>query len=353
MPGSRETRPDLVIATPLEDELVARIAAQVEGYRCRHEPELLPPARYPGDHRGRPEFRRDPADERRWRTLLAGADVLFGIPGDDPRELRRLADESSRLRFVQATAAGAGQQVEAAGLSAAELDRIAVATSSGVHAGPLAEFTMFGMLAFARGLPRLERDRAERRWDHYPTRDLAGRTVVILGVGAIGSRIAELATAFGMHVVGVNASGKPPDVPLHEHAAAERLPELARRADVLVITLPQTPQTVGMVDARVLAALPSGAIVVNVGRGRVVDEGALADLLASGRLAGAALDVTAEEPPAADSPLWTLPNVILSPHTAALSPHENERIVDLFVDNVHRLDSGQPIRNRITALRRY
>lgn len=344
---------DLVIATPLEDELVARIGAGVEGYRCRHEPDLLPPTRYPGDHRGRADFRRAPADERRWRAMLDEAEVLFGIPGDDPRELRRLVDESSRLRFVQATAAGAGQQVEAAGLSADELDRVAVASSSGVHAGPLAEFAVFGMLAFSRDLRRLERDRAGRRWPHHPTRDLAGRTVVILGVGAIGSRIAELAVALGTHVVGVNASGKRPDAPVHEHAAADRLPELAARADVLVVTVPQTPETVGMVDAEVLAALPAGAIVVNVGRGRVLDEAALVDLLTRGRLAGAALDVTAEEPPAADSPLWTLPNVILSPHTAALSPRENERIVELFVDNVRRLDTGRPVRNRITATRRY
>jgi phosphoglycerate dehydrogenase-like enzyme len=108
-----------------------------------------------------------------------------------------------------------------------------------------------------------------------------------------------------------------------------------------------------MVDAGVLAALPSGAILVNVGRGRVVDESALVELLRAGRLAGAALDVTAQEPPAPGSPLWELPNVILSPHTAALSPHEDERIVELFIDNVRRLDDGQPIRNRITAARRY
>lgn len=353
MPDNHATRAELVIATPLEDELVDRVTTEVEGYRCRHEPGLLPPTRYQGDHRGRADFRRTPADERRWRALLDGADVLFGIPGDDPGELRRLVDESSRLRFVQATAAGAGQQVEAAGLTPEELDRVAVASSSGVHAGPLAEFALFGMLAFARGLPRLEADRAQRRWDHYPVRDLAGRTAVIVGVGAIGSRIAELATAFGMYVVGVNASGKPPGVPVHEHATADRLPELAAGADVLVVTLPQTPQTAGMVDADVLAALPPGAIVVNVGRGRVVDEAALVDLLDRGHLAGAALDVTAEEPPAADSPLWTLPNVILSPHTAALSPHENERIVALFIDNVRRLDAGRPIRNRITASRAY
>jgi phosphoglycerate dehydrogenase-like enzyme len=346
-------RPRIVIATPLEPELVSEIGSELDSYDVSYEPELLPPVRYPGDHRGQAGFRRSGEGQRRWIELLEGAEVTFGIPGDDPDELRRLVHSSKRLRFVQATAAGAGQQVEAAGLSEDDLTRVAIATSSGVHAGPLAEFALLGMLAFARDLSRLEEDRAARRWAHYPTLDLAGRTVVVLGVGAIGSRIAQLAKAFGTYVIGINSSGKQPDALVDEYFAADRLAEVAPRADVLVITLPETPDTIGMVDAGVLAALPSGAILVNVGRGRVVDESALVELLRAGRLAGAALDVTAQEPPAPGSPLWELPNVILSPHTAALSPRENERIVELLIDNVRRLDDGQPIRNRITVARRY
>jgi phosphoglycerate dehydrogenase-like enzyme len=351
-------RPRIVIATPLEPELASEIGAELAGYHVCYEPELLPPARYPCDHRGQDGFRRTAAGQRRWTQLLREAEVSFGIPGDDPDQLRRLVRRSARLRFVQATSAGAGQQVEAAGLSDADLARVAIATSSGVHAGPLAEFALLGILAFARGLPRLQEDRAARRWEHDPVRDVAGRTVVILGTGAIGSRIAQLAKAAGMHVIGINSSGKRPEAPVDEHSvdqycAADQLAELAPRADALVITLPETPETLGMVDARVLSALPAGAIVVNVGRGRVVDEGALVELLQAGRLAGAALDVTAREPPDPGSPLWELPNVILSPHTAALSPHENERITELFIDNVRRLDGGRAIRNRITAVRRY
>ncbi len=134
--------------------------------------------------------------------------------------------------------------------------------------------------------------------------------------------------------------------------AADKLAELAPRADVLVITLPETRDTAGMVDARVLAAFPAGAVVVNVGRGRVVDEDTLVELLQAGRLAGAGLDITAKEPPDPDSLLWELPNVILSPHTAALSPHENERIADLFIDNVRRLDSHESRRPERAQRRR-
>ena len=344
----------LSVVTPLEAAQVQRIADALPGYDVWHEPDLLPPTRYPCDHRGDPAFRRPPDQERRWSAMLARTDIAFGIPGDDPAGLRGLVDLAPGLRLVQATSAGAGQQVAAAELSERDLERVAVASSSGVHAGPLAEFAVLGILAFTRDLPRLERDRAARRWRHYATADLEGRTVVVLGTGAIGSRVARLAAALGMRVVGVNTTGTaPPDLPLDDVVPVDRLAALAPSADVLVITLPDTPATVGLVDATVLRSLPRGAVVVNVGRGRVLDEAALIALLDGGHLSGAALDVTAVEPLPPDSPLWQLPNVILSPHTAALSPRENERIVEIFLDNVRRLDAGHPIRNRITAVRRY
>lgn len=346
-------RLNIVIATPLELALVDRLRAELPDVQVHYEPELLPPVRYPGDHRGSADFRRSPRQQARWLTLLADAEVTFGIPGDDPQQLHRLVRTSTELRFVQATAAGAGQQVRASRLSADDLERVAIASTSGVHAGPLAEFALLGILAFARGLPRLQHDRDARTWDHYPTRDVAGRTVVIVGVGAIGERIATLTKALRMRVVGVNTSGHGSSDAVDEYATAEQLPELATRADALVITLPATTATKGMVNTDVLSALPLGAIVVNVGRGSVIDESALVDRLRAGHLAGAALDVTEQEPLPQTSALWQLPNVILSPHTAALSPHENERIVALFIDNVHRLTAGSGIVNRIIATQTY
>lgn len=344
----------VAVTTPLDADLVERFAAARGPVDVRYEPELLPPARYASDHRGDPDFRRSAAQEGRWQSLLHDAQIFFGIPGDDAEQLATaVRGGSPQLRFVQATAAGAGEQVAAAGLTPEELDRVAVATASGVHGGPLGEFAVLGLLAFARDLPRIQADQAARRWEHYPTRELSGRTVVILGVGAIGARVAELAKALGMHVIGINSTGHAPAAPVDEQFAAGQLLAVASRADALVVTVPATPATTGMVDAQVLAALPPGAIVVNVGRGKVIDEPALIEGLRSGHLAGAALDVTAREPLPGDSPLWDLPNVLLSPHTAALSPRENERIVDIFVDNLNRLFDGRALRNRITAARDY
>lgn len=336
----------MAIVTPLEAELVERVAAT--GIEVVFEPDLLPPTRYVGDHRGEASFRRSDADQRRWAAMLAGAEIFFGLPGDSPRQLAAIVASGGPLRWVQATAAGAGEQVRAADLSAEELERVVVTSASGVHAGPLAEFCLFGILAFSRGLPRLQADQRARRWGHYPIGELRGRSALLLGTGAIGLEVARLVKAFGMRTVGVSASGRRQGPNLDEHHRSDRLVELAAHADVLVISVPLTEKTTGLVSAEVLAALPRGAIVVNVGRGPVVDEDALDAALVGGRLAGAALDVFSREPLPSSSALWTRPNVILSPHTAALSPRENERIVELFVENLGRYQRGAPLRNRIT-----
>jgi phosphoglycerate dehydrogenase-like enzyme len=334
----------VAIATPLEPELVERIAA-VDGVDVLYEPELLPRTRYAGDHRGEP-LERPPEAQARWEALLDSADVLFGLPGDSPEGLREVVRRSPRLRWVQGTAAGAGEQVAAAGLTHEELGRVAVTTSAGVHATPLAEFAILGLLAFTKDLPRLLRDKAERRWDHYPGAELRGRTVLVLGLGGIGREVVRIASAFGMRTIGIRRTLG--DVPhLDELHPPERLHELLPRADAVVVTLPLTRGTRGLLDRDALALLPSVSVLVNVGRGGVVDEPALVEALRDGRLAGAALDVFADEPLPAESPLWELPNVLLAPHTAALSIHENERIVELFCDNLSRFLRGEPLRNRV------
>jgi phosphoglycerate dehydrogenase-like enzyme len=343
---------DVVIASPLEAELVTRIAAGAP-VRVHYEPDLLPPSRFPSDHRGEPGFTRNEADEERWQQLLGEAEALYGFPGDTPDGLAAVVRGFPRLRFVQATAAGAGEQVEAAGLSDEDLDRVAVTTASGVHGGPLAEFAILGLLSFTRDLRRIQADQAARRWPHYATDDLEAKRMVVLGTGVIGIRVGQAARALGMRTIGVNSSGGTPTDPFDELHGSADLAAAVAGATALVVTVPLTAQTRGMVNAAVLGALADDAVVVNVGRGAVIDEPALVAALESGRLAGAALDVTTVEPLPDDSPLWTMPNVLLSPHTAALSPRENERIVELFIDNLNRLHDGRELRNRITSARRY
>lgn len=317
------------------------------------EPELLPPARYPGDHKGPPDFHRSHEQERRWQELLTSAEVLFGFPDDSATELGRLLKSSSTARWVQAMAAGAGEQLRAAQLQPAALERVIITTASGVHAIPLAEFCLLGLLAFTKNLPRMLEDRSARRWDEYPSRELTGQTLVILGLGAIGGEVARLARAFGMRVIGVNRRGATDSEHVERMVPMKELANVLPQVDALVVALPLTDETRGMIDARALRSLKPGAVLVNVGRGQVIDEGAMIESLRSGRLGGAALDVTAAEPLPPDSPLWELPNVLLSPHTAALSFRENERIVDLFLENCRRYLDGQELINRIDPGRFY
>jgi phosphoglycerate dehydrogenase-like enzyme len=339
----------VMIASPLEEELAGLVAAADPRVELLFDPALLPPARYPGDHAGDPGFRRDRDAEARWRAMLDRAEVLFGIPGDSADALAGLFAGAPRLRWVHATSAGAGELVRRAGLGRDALDRVVVTTSSGVHAVPLAEFAVLGMLAVAKDLQGLIAGRRARSWPtvRRPLRELHGQTLVLLGLGEIGRETARLGKALGMRTVGVRRSAGPPPPYTDEVHGPERLPELAGRADAMVVSLPLTEATAGLVDKAIIGRLPPGCIFVNVGRGGVVDEEALVEALRGRRIAGAVLDVFATEPLPPESPLWTLPNVVVSPHAAALSERENERIVELFVANLRRFLDGRPLVNTV------
>lgn len=148
----------IAIVTPLEPELVEPIRDSGDHVEVLYEPDLLPPVRYPGDHGGVPGFTRGAGAERRWRLLLERAEVFFGLPDDSAAGLAAAVRSNPGLRWVQGTAAGAGEQVRAAALTPQELERVTVTTASGVHAGPLAEFCILGLLYFTRGVPRLQAD---------------------------------------------------------------------------------------------------------------------------------------------------------------------------------------------------
>ena len=341
------TRTQVLIASPLEAELAARIQAADPRAEVLFEPDLLPPARYPGDHRGDPSFARDAEGEARWRALLDRAEVLFGVPEDSTEGLAEVVNGLPRLRWVHATSAGAGEQVRKAGLSPDALKRVVITTSSGVHAVPLAEFAILGLLAVAKELPRLIEDQRARPWPEVrrPVRELSGQTLFLLGLGDIGREVARLGKALGMRTVGFRRTEGPPPEWVDEVHGPQRLAELAGQADAMVVSLPMTEQTAGLVDRATIERLPASCIFVNIGRGGVVDEPALIDALRDRRIASAVLDVFATEPLPADSPLWTLPNVLVTPHAAALSARENERIAELFADNLRRYLDGRPLRN--------
>jgi phosphoglycerate dehydrogenase-like enzyme len=342
----------ILIATPLEDALVERIARAAPDAEILFDATLLPPPRYPSDHRGRLDFERDAAQEARFATMLARAEVLYGIPGDTAAELADAIRRGPGVRWIQATAAGAGEQVRGAGLDRATLERVAITSAAGVHGGMLAEFVFLGLLVLRKDVGRLERLRAERSWEHAANGELDGSTIAIVGMGGIGQEIAVRARAFGMRVVAVTRDGSPRGDADATFPTA-RLTEAVANVEAVALTLPGTEQTRGLFDRAVIAALRGDCIVANVGRGTVIDQAALIEALQRGNLAGAVLDVFDPEPLPPDNPLWTMPNVVFSPHTAALSVRENERIVELFCDNLYRFERGEALRNRINPVEFY
>lgn len=349
--GSKTLRVALAVDLPESDcLLIERLEPRVELAR---DHSLYRPARWNADWEGDPTFERTPAQQAAYAEFLAGADALFGIPDVQPALLAEAVRANPGLRWVHTTAAGGGGQVKAAGLTAAELERVAFTTSAGVHGSTLAEFALFGILAGAKDLRRLEADQAAKVWpERWEMRHLDEMTVLIVGLGGIGAATAARFAACGSTVWGTSRSGRPVEhvdriVPLEE------IVEAASEVDAVVVTLPGTASTEKLLGAEFFAAVRPGTLLTNVGRGTVIDEDALLTALDDGRIGFAALDVFATEPLPQSSPLWTHPRVLASPHTAALSRQESTRIARLFARNATALLDGAPLTNVVDTVEFY
>jgi phosphoglycerate dehydrogenase-like enzyme len=332
--------------TPVIEQVATAAGRQV---RVHFHPDLLPPQRFPADHKGEPDYRRSDTDELAWQRLLAETDIALGFPGDSPAGLQTLIQAAPRLKWVQGTAAGTGEQAIGAGLGAETSARLTITSAAGLHAVPLAEFALFGLLALAKDLDVLQQASADRQWlPRWPMRLLAGSHVLVVGMGGIGREVARLCAAFGATVTGVrrSAGGQvPPGI--DRVVGLDDLDGILPSADAVVLTLPGTEHTRHLFDGARLSLLAAHAVLVNVGRGSVLDTGALIDALDARTLRGAVLDVTDVEPLPAESALWGRSNVIISPHTAALTTDEDARIVALFADNLRSFLAAEPLRNTI------
>lgn len=351
--ADNENRLRVVAAVPLAEatcRLIEQLEPRVEVVR---DHSLAHPMRGPADWSGDPDHVRTPDEQVAFDRMVDSADALFGIPDVDPAALARTVAANPKLRWVMTTAAGGGSQVKSAGLDRAALDRIVFTTSAGVHGGPLAEFAVFGVMAGAKGLPRLLEDQRSGTWpDRWQMRQLDEMTVLVVGLGGIGAECARRFHALGATVWGTTRSGEPVDgvdrlVPLDD------LVDAVREVDAIVVTLPGTAQTHHLIGAEVFEAVRPGAVLASVGRGSVVDEAALLPALDDGRIGFAALDVFEQEPLPADSPLWSHPRVLVSPHTAALNSQEEERIARRFAENAARLLDGKPLRAVVDTVEFY
>jgi phosphoglycerate dehydrogenase-like enzyme len=267
------------------------------------------------------------------------SEVRFWVPdflGADPDVYRAMVRAMPELRVVQAQTAGVDVLLQVVP------DGVELCDARGVHGSSTAEWALTALLSVLREFPRFERARQQRRWDYSMTDELAGKRVLIIGAGDVGQQLARRITACDAEPVFVARTARE-----GVHSTQE-LPDLLPGADAVVLIVPKTTETVGMVDAQFLAAMPDGAILVNAARGPVVDTGALLAELTSGRLR-AAIDVVDPEPLPSDHPLWTAPNLLLTPHVAGSVLGFGDRFAALLVKQLHRHLRGQPLHNTVTG----
>ena len=273
-------------------------------------------------------------------VLEAVADAEIVVTSRLPDDVLDAADD---LQWVQALSAGTDMYDHDA-LAARD---VALTTVSGIHARPIGQQVMGYLLHFERRFDRAIAQQRRREWERYMGGELGDRTVGIVGVGAIGSQVAEYSTAFDARVVGTKRD--PSDAPSAVDAVygPDDLDTVLEASDYLVLACPLTDETRGLIDAEALATLDDDAVLVNIARGEVVDESALVEALEADALGGVALDVFEEEPLPEESPLWDRDDVLVTPHMAGSTPHYWERCADVFLENYDRFRNGEALENRI------
>lgn len=287
-------------------------------------------------------------------TRLQEADVLcsYWVP-------ENWREQTKRLRWLQCSGAGVDSLLPT-GILDAE-NGIIVTTAVGINTTPIGEYVFGSMLMFNRTWPQMVRLQDRHVWPRSVNwyklggRELAGQTLGIIGLGSIGRRVAQLGRAFGMHILAtrrtVQEAFQDPDV--DQLFTTSQLHEMLSKSDYVVISVPLTQETDHLIGEAELRAMQPHTYLVNVARGRVIDEQILIRALTEGWIAGAGLDVTEEEPLSPESPLYTMPNVILTPHISGISVKYDERLTDLFADNLRRFRAGEALLNRYEVERGY
>jgi phosphoglycerate dehydrogenase-like enzyme len=283
------------------------------------------------------------ADRDRLPGELADAEIFYGYHSPE------VFAHAPRLKWIQTSAAGLDKL-----LVPALVDRgLIISNASGIHATAVVETAWALTLAIGRCLHRYVQQQQQHTWKWGPLYDMFGGTAGIIGLGGIGKQYARVARSFDMRVIAVDPhlKAKPPDVA--ELWRMERLPELLAQSDVVLASCPYTPETRHLINRERLALMKPTAILVNIARGGIVDEVALADALRGEKLAGAGLDVTEIEPLPPDSPLWDVPNLVISPHCAGVSSHRMRKLIEFFCENLRRYQRGQALLNVVDQRKGY
>lgn len=274
---------------------------------------------------------------------LKDAEVFFGYHTPE------VFADADQLKWIQATAAGMDVLLS----PEVKARNILVTNASGVHAPQVAEMAWALTLSIARGVALYVKQQREHHWEWGPLYDIDGQTAGVIGLGGIGRRYARVAAAFGMKVLAVDAHAvSAPDF-VDSLWGMDRLDELIERADVILTSCPYTDETHHLINAERIAKMKPTAIVVNIARGGIIDEDALSVALLEGRIAGAGIDVCETEPLPSDSPLWDVPNLVVTPHCGGLGPARMGRLAQFFCENLRRYLDAEPLRNVVDQEKGY
>jgi phosphoglycerate dehydrogenase-like enzyme len=321
----------IVVAYPwnADDALLAPLRERFPDLEIVVQPYLGQFGRY------LPDSEDELTDDARAVWARAHGTLALDVPGP-------VAEVAPNLRWVQAIGAGIDH------LDGARVpDHVTITNAAGVAAAPIAEFVFARLLQVWKRLPEIDAQQLDRRWAPKFGRTVEGLTLGVIGLGAIGTEVAVRGRAFGMTVIGTRRSYRPGQEhdAVHELRGTADLHDVLARCDAVVVSAPGTPETENLFDTAAFAAMKPGALFCNVGRGSLVDEAALVSALESGHLGAALLDVTREEPLPSDDPLWSAPNVHISPHCSAAQDRYTEKLLALFADNLDRYTRGEPLRN--------
>lgn len=333
----------VLIASYLEPEFVERIRQVSNELEVIYEPDLLAKPRYFADHKGEP-LARTPEQEARWLELLASADILFDF---DQSHLDDLPELALKAKWMQTTSSGVDRFLSDRGYYK-RMPHTMFTNAAGIHAQPLAEFCLMAMIMFNKGSLQVLEDQKAKHWERYAGTDLSNKTLVVVGLGKVGQEVARLAKQFRMKTIGVKRAIKGANLAelnVDELYTPDNLHKVLPEAEYLVLIAPHTDETTKMMGEQEFNLMPKGAVLVNIGRGALVDEPALVKSLQNGHLAGAGLDVFEIEPLPESSPFWEMPNVIVSPHSASTTNNENRLITDLFCENLKRYLAGDKLIN--------
>lgn len=285
-----------------------------------------------------------------WGVELHNA-LTYATAKEQVAGARSIREAAPNLKWIQLTSAGADRLINSGFVE----DGIVVTTVSGLHATPIGEFVLASILMWAKGAPRTMRAQVAGEWTRFAPTELYGKTVGIVGFGHIGEEVGRLAKAFGCRVIATRRSTVTRET--HSHAdevlPLGALPELLAESDYVVLSMPLTPETRGMIGEQQLRAMKPTALLVNIARGPVTVEADLIRALSEGWIAGAALDVFDQEPLPADSPFWSMSNVILTPHISGGTEIYNRRATDIFAENLRRYLNGEPLLNVVDPTRGY